>query len=242
MVVCCQTKNMKEIKRISVTTQVIDSIRESIMNGTYPIGTKLPAEIQLCKMLSVSRSTVREAMRSLQAEGYVELISGKGAFVRDNQSHDYDAIRSWFIESAPTLKDTTDVREALETVQVRMAVSRATDEEVAQLEVIHQHFISQNTQANVAALAALDEEFHTQICKMSHNPLLLKINELLAMELKRYRLMSISVKTSSENTIREHELIITALKERDSQKAAAYMLAHLGSSLADINKVLEGQS
>lgn len=242
MVVCCQTKNMKEIKRISVTTQVIDSIRESIMNGTYPIGTKLPAEIQLCKMLSVSRSTVREAMRSLQAEGYVELISGKGAFVRDNQSHDYDAIRSWFIESAPTLKDTTDVREALETVQVRMAVSRATDEEVAQLETIHQNFIAQNAQANVAALAALDEEFHTQICRMSHNPLLLKINELLAMELKRYRLMSISVKTSSENTIREHELIITALKERDSQKAAAYMLAHLGSSLADINKVLEGQS
>ncbi len=196
-------------------------------------------------MLSVSRSTVREAMRSLQAEGYVELISGKGgAFVRDNQSHDYDAIRSWFIESAPpTLKDTTDVREALETVQVRMAVSRATDEEVAQLEMIHQNFIAQNAQANVAALAALDEEFHTQICRMSHNPLLLKINELLAMELKRYRLMSISVKTSSENTIREHELIITALKERDTQKAAAYMLAHLGgSSLADINKVLEGQS
>ncbi len=213
------------------------------MKGTYPIGTKLPAEIQLCKMLSVSRSTVREAMRSLQAEGYVELISGKGAFVRDNQSHDYDAIRSWFIESAPTLKDTTDVREALETVQVRMAVSRATDEEVAQLEMIHQNFIAQNAQANVAALAALDEEFHTQICRMSHNPLLLKINELLAMELKRYRLMSISVKTSSENTIREHELIITALKERDTQKkAAAYMLAHLGSSLADINKVLEGQS
>ena len=242
MIVCCQTITMKEIKRISVTTQVIDSIRDSIIKGTYPIGSKLPAEVQLCSLLAVSRSTIREAMRSLQAEGYVELISGKGAFVKSNLSHDYNTIRSWFIEAAPTLKDTTDVREALETLQVRMAVARASNEELQELEAIHCSFIEKNKESNVSALAALDEQFHTQICKMSHNPLLLKINELMAMELKRYRHMSISVKTSSENTIREHELIISALRERDQHKAAAYLLAHLGSSLADINKVLAGNN
>lgn len=232
---------MKEIKRISVTTQVIDSIRESIINGQYPLGTKLPAEVKLCEMLNVSRSTVREAMRSLQAEGYVDLQSGKGAFVRDNQSHDYDAIRSWFIEVAPTLKDTTEVREALETLQVRMAVNRGTNKELEDLKHIHSQFIEENMLYNVAALADLDEQFHTQICLMAHNPLLSKINVLLAMELKKYRLRSISVKTNSDNTIREHGLIISALEERDYHKASAYMLAHLGSSLADINKVLEGQ-
>jgi GntR family transcriptional repressor for pyruvate dehydrogenase complex len=42
---------MKEIKRISVTTQVIDSIRESILQGSYPVGTKLPPEVKLCEML-----------------------------------------------------------------------------------------------------------------------------------------------------------------------------------------------
>lgn len=241
MLVCCQTNIMKEIKRISVTTQVIDSIRESILQGSYPVGSKLPPEVKLCEMLSVSRSTVREAMRSLQAEGYVELISGKGAFVKDNQGHDYDAIRSWFIEVAPTLKDTTEVREALETLQVRMAIKRGSNEELEVLQQIHEQFIEENKVSNVTALAELDEQFHTQICRMAHNPLLLKINQLMAMELKRYRLMSISVKTSSDNTIREHELIIKAIEERDNQKAAAYMLAHLGSSLADINKVLEGQ-
>ncbi len=242
MIVCCQTKTMKTIQRISVTTQVIDSIKDSILNGTYPVGSKLPAEVRLCEMLSVSRSTVREAIRSLQAEGYVQIISGKGAFVRDNQSHEYEAIRSWFIEVAPTLKDTTEVREALETLQVRMAVKRGTEEELDRLKEIHRLFVEENKENNVAALASLDEQFHTQICQMAHNPLLTKINVLLAMELKRYRLMSISVKISSDNTIREHELILNALEEREAQKAAAYMLAHLGSSLADINKVLEGQT
>ncbi|MFA6784551.1 MAG: FadR/GntR family transcriptional regulator [Sphaerochaeta sp.] len=232
---------MKEIKRIPVTTQVIDSIKESIINGSYSIGSKLPPEIKLCEMLNVSRSTVREAMRSLQAEGYVELVAGKGAFVRDNQSHDYDTVRTWFIESAPSLKDSTEVREALETLQIKMAVKRGTPEELEELKAIHQRFIEENKDNNVPALAALDEQFHTQICKMAHNPLLSKINILTAMELKKYRILSISVKSSSENTIREHELILHALEERDTQKASAYMLAHLGSSLSDINKVLDGQ-
>jgi len=240
MVVCHQT-NMKEIKRIPVTTQVMDSIKESIVEGKYSIGSKLPTEVKLCEMLNVSRSTVREAMRSLQAEGFVELVAGKGAFVLDNQGHNYDTIRTWFIESAPNLKDSTEVREALETLQVAKAIKRGTKDELEELKAIHQQFIEENKSNNVSALAELDEQFHTQICNMAHNALLSKINVLTAHDLRKYRYMSISVKDNSDNTIREHELIIRAIEERDPHKASAYMLAHLGSSLSDINKVLEGQ-
>lgn len=240
MVVCHQT-NMKEIKRIPVTKQVMDSIKESIIEGKYPIGSKLPTEVKLCEMLNVSRSTVREAMRSLQAEGYVELVAGKGAFVLDTHGHNYDTIRTWFIESAPNLKDSTEVREALETLQVAKAIKRGTHEELQELKAIHQQFIEENKSNNVSALADLDEKFHTQICKMAHNALLSKINVLTTHDLRKYRYMSISVKENSDNTIREHELIIRAIEEHDPHKASAYMLAHLGSSLTDINKVLQGQ-
>lgn len=219
----------------------MDSIKESIIEGKYPIGSKLPTEVKLCEMLNVSRSTVREAMRSLQAEGFVELVAGKGTFILDNQGNDYDTIRTWFIESAPNLKDSTEVREALETLQVAKAIKRGTQQELDELKSIHQQFIEENKSNNVAALAALDEQFHAQICDMAHNALLSKINVLTAHDLRKYRYMSISVKNNSDNTIREHALIIRAIEERDTHKASAYMLAHLGSSLADINKVLEGQ-
>ncbi len=219
----------------------MDSIKESIIEGKYPIGSKLPPEVKLCEILHVSRSTVREAMRTLQSEGFVELVAGKGAFVLNNQADDYNAIRSWFIESAPNLKDSTEVREALETLQVAKAIKRGTTEELEELKAIHQQFIEENKSNNVSALADLDEQFHTQICDMAHNALLSKINVLTTHDLRKYRYMSISVKTNSDNTIREHELIIRAIEERDPHKASAYMLAHLGSSLADINKVLEGQ-
>ena len=233
---------MKEIKRVSVTTQVVDSIRESIINGQFAIHEKLPSELKLCELLNVSRSTVREAMRSLQAEGYIEQIAGRGSFVRDNQSHDYDTIRNWFIESAPNLRDSTEVREAFEPLQARMAIQRGTKEELEELKRIHLAFIEANKENNVSLLATLDEQFHTQICIMAHNALLEKINMLSIMELRKYRLLSISVKKSSENTVIEHGLILKAIEEKDTNRVTTAMLAHLGSSMADINKVLVGQS
>lgn len=232
---------MKEIKRVSITTQVIDSIRESILNGQFAIHEKLPSELKLCEMLNVSRSTVREAMRSLQAEGYIEQIPGRGSFVRDNQKHDYETIRKWFIESAPNLRDSTEVREAFEPLQARLAIQRGTEEELEKLKQIHQEFIDANAENNVSVLASMDEQFHTQICLMAHNALLEKINMLSIMELRKYRLLSISVKESSENTIIEHGLILKAIEERDQNRATTAMLAHLGSSMEDINKVVVGQ-
>jgi len=77
---------MSVIKRIPVTAQIAESIREAIVKGHFQIGDKLPPELKLCEMLKVSRPSIREAMQLLQAEGYVELLPGRGAFVRESKS------------------------------------------------------------------------------------------------------------------------------------------------------------
>ncbi len=232
---------MKSVKRVSVTKQVAESIKESIISGQFAVGEKLPTEARLCEILQVSRSSVREAMQALQVEGYVELIPGRGAFVSDNNSHDYDTVRKWFIESVPTLEDYTEVREAIEPLAIRMAIQRGTEEELETLLKIHKDFINAEKEKNISLMAKLDEEFHTQIVLMSHNALLNKINTLLAAELKKYRVMSISVKEHSDNTIREHELICESLKNRDARLATSAMLKHLDMTLTDMNKVIQGQ-
>lgn len=232
---------MKSIKRVSVTKQVVESIKESIISGQFTVGEKLPAEVKLCELLSVSRSSIREAMQALQVEGYVELIPGRGAFVRDNQSHDYNTVKNWFIESVPTLEDYTEVREAIEPLAVRMAIQRSSDEEIRTLLDIHQEFIDAEKENNVSLMANLDEKFHTQIIVMAHNALLGKINSLLASELKKYRVMSISVKEHSDNTIREHGMICESIKKRDARMATSAMLKHLEMTLSDMNKVIHDQ-
>ena len=231
---------MRTVKRVSVTKQVVESIKESIISGHFAVGEKLPAEVKLCELLNVSRSSIREAMQALQVEGYVELIAGRGAFVRDNQSHDYDTVRKWFIESAPTLEDYTEVREAIEPLAIRMAIQRGTDEELEELFRIHRAFIDAEADNNVTLMASLDEKFHSQIVTMAHNTLLMKINSLLTADLKKYRVMSISVKNHSDNTIREHELICESIKNRDPRLATSAMLKHLDMTLSDMNKVVKG--
>ena len=231
---------MKAVEKIPVTTQVVESIRESIVKGQFKIGDKLPPESKLCELLKASRSSIREALRQLQAEGYVELLPGKGAFVRDNQSHDYDTVQRWFIAASPNLRDFTDVREALEPLAVRMAVERGTAAECLILRRIHRDFISAAAENNVSALASLDEKFHAQIVTMAHNSLLDKINKLLDSELKEYRIRSISAKTDSENTAREHEKILAGIMKKDARAAASAMLAHLNMVLKDMQKVIEG--
>jgi len=231
---------MRTVKRVPVAKQVIDSIKESIINGRFEVGEKLPPEVKLCEMLGVSRSSVREALQALQVEGYVELIPGRGAFVRDNQSHDYNTVRKWFIDTAPTLEDYTEVREAIEPLAVRMAIQRGTDAELEVLLKIHRDFIAAEAENNVTLMASLDEQFHSQIMLMSHNVLLEKINTLLNHELKKYRVMSISVKEHSDNTIREHELICESIKKKDPRLATSAMLKHLGMTLSDMNKVVKG--
>jgi len=231
---------MKTVKRVSVTKQVAESIKESIISGHFAVGEKLPPEVKLCELLNVSRSSIREAMQALQVEGYVELIAGRGAFVRDNESHDYNTVRKWFIESAPTLEDYTEVREAIEPLAIRMAIQRGTKEELNELIKIHKAFIDAEAVNNVSLMASLDEKFHSQIVTMAHNTLLSKINSLLTADLKKYRVMSISLKDNSDNTIKEHELICESIQTRDPRLATSAMLKHLDMTLTEMNKVVHG--
>lgn len=230
---------MNTIQHISVTTQIAESIKNSILDGQFPAGSKLPTEAKLCELLGVSRSSVREAIRELQAQGYIALQAGKGAFVCDNQKHDYETVRKWFIESAPRLEDFSEIREALETLSVRLAAQRGTNGELEELYHIHLDFIAAAQENDIAKMADADERFHAQIVTMAHNSLLKKLNMLLSAELKRYRFMAISVKKTSENTIREHERIYDSLKIREQRVAVSAMLEHLAMSAAEMKQILE---
>ena len=118
---------MKEIQRISVADAVAESIKELICTGKYAVGQKLPTEAKFCEELHVSRTSVREAFRLLQAQGYVELRPGKGAFVADFQTGQQV---NWFEVDDAKYNDYMEVRVAIETLAVRLAVERATEAQI----------------------------------------------------------------------------------------------------------------
>ena len=76
---------LNSLKRVSIVQQVEQVIADRIVDGTYAVDTKLPAEMTLSKQLGVGRGTVREAFRLLEAKGLVEIRPGRGAFVASDK-------------------------------------------------------------------------------------------------------------------------------------------------------------
>lgn len=225
---------MKNEQKVPISKQVSSAIKDSIIKGEYKIGDKLPAEKKLCELLGVSRSSLREALKELQAQGFVELKAGRGAFVYDNKPHDYQSLKHWFIESAPTLEEYNQVRSSIEPNVSYFASLNGTEKEKEKLVKIHLAFVAAESEKNVAKLASLDELFHSCIFQMSHNSVFIQLNEFLSIGLRQYRVKSIAFKENSLNTVKEHGAICMAIVQGNSEEAKNFMIDHLKVSDSEL--------
>lgn len=225
---------MREIQRISITDAVVDSIKEMIETEEYKVGEKLPAEARLCEMLGVSRTSVREAIRVLQALGYVENRPGKGAFVAANHKEDPTP---WYDVENPQFTDFMDIRIAMETFAVRVAVTKATEKDVKKLEEIHQSFVEANEKRDMVRMIMLDELFHTTIVGITKNQLLININRQLLDAFRVYRSESFTNEGVYKNAIEPHAAILSCFKEHDYHGAVREMRNHLNITTSDMEKI-----
>lgn len=224
------------IAKVSVTDEVADRIRTMIRSGEVAVGQKLPTEMELRERFGVGRSTVREALRALQAIGLVELRPGTGAFVAA-PTDSMEAIRTWFIEKETELDEFMEVRMAIEPVAVRLAAARATEAEIDEIDAIHGDFVDAIEEGDAMSLAKLDEAFHTAIVEASHNTMLAKMHGLVTDALRDYRIRSFAVAENVRNALGPHRSILEALRSGDSESGVAAMHEHLVISLDDIRRV-----
>lgn len=233
---------MIRIAKVSVIEQVIKQLQELITSGEYDVGDKLPAEMELCRELGVSRSTVREAYRMLNAYGMVEIKPGRGAFVQQLHRYtDHEGVRAWFIENEANLFELMEVRMAVEPIAVRLAIRRATEAQVRTIVEIHRRFSDAAERLDALELATLDETFHTAIVEASNNRLLVKINRLINDEFKEYRTRAFSVQENVAHALKPHGDIVEAILEKDTARALEGMNSHLAISLEDIENVVHEQ-
>lgn len=229
---------MEAVERVPVVQQVVGSIRDFILSGTIKVGEKLPTEKDLCAQLSVGRSTVREALRILQANGFVEIQPGRGAFVARNREPDPSDIVEWFAQNEVELKDCIEVRTALEPLAVKLAIARATDADIAQIARTHAKFVRAVEQNDTASTAKYDERFHNQIVESSRNKLLISINRKVSEGIQIFRGKTFQLQQSARNTVDSHTDIMRALEERDSEAGEMFMRRHIQRLLADMSAAI----
>lgn len=226
---------MKEIHRISITDATVDSIKGLIESGQYQIGEKLPTEAILCETLKVSRTSVREAIRVLQALGYVHLLPGKGAFVASYSASSH--ADNWYDVADAQFYDFMEVRMAIETLSVRLSVERATPKQVQELEQIHQSFLKAIAEKDLVQMIMLDELFHTKITSYTNNQLLININKQLLNCFRIYRGDSFTNQEVYTNAIEPHTRILFCFQTRNASQAVQEMRKHLDITSRDMELI-----
>lgn len=227
---------MEEIKRISITDSAVKSIKQAILTGEYLPGQKLPTEAQFCDLLKVSRTTIREALRILQALGYVTMQPGKGAFASDPLPNPQQSnSNSWYEVEGLSYRDLMEVRIAVETLAVQLAVTRAVPEQVSRLQKIHDEYLEAAAVYDPVKLIILDEMFHTTIVSFTNNQLLNNLNVEIQDCFKPYRTKSFTNKNTYKNAIPSHANILDCFYAKDAARAVREMRHHLELSLKDIS-------
>ncbi|MFN7995634.1 MAG: FadR/GntR family transcriptional regulator [Bryobacteraceae bacterium] len=217
------------IKRQTLTSQVIDHILGLIKSGQVKPGEKLPTEKQLTAELGVSRTCVREAVKSLESLRLVSVRPRVGAVVLEPSA---SAVFNAETLSAFSHSQATDVliefRKILEVGLASLAAEKATGEDLAaMLRAMDDHKRALETD-RIAYLA--DIAFHEALAEASKNPIAITILKTISEPLREQRRRTNEVLNAPEEGLREHWKIFKAIKSRDPARARAVMRAHMDTA------------
>ena len=207
---------------------VIDYIKEEIVYGRLQPGQKLPPERNLAETLSVGRNSVREALRTLDIIGIIESTQGAGNFVSCNfKKSIVESMSMMFMMQKTDYTQISELRQALESQAIILAVDRISPEQISQLEEI---LAGMSVGKDEHQGILLDTKFHFAIAQASRNTLIIEILQALSdlidifiSDLRKRILMS-------EEGMRKlqfsHELMLENLKKKNKRGAYNAMTEH----------------
>jgi len=233
---------LEPVDRTSVVESVIEQLEALIFGGFEP-GKTLPSEGKLAEALGVSRLTVREATRTLEARGLLEIRQGRRPTVSaPNGGLVGDFFKIAVRRDPRALLDLIEVRRALEVHIATLAARRATNGDVADMEMSIAAMRTGGDESE--AFHAADVRFHENLASASGNRLLVFLIEAFAEPLRESRLRSFAGHRARgggiEDVIQQHQTILDAVKARSPKAAAEAMRYHLEQTERDLRELLQG--
>jgi GntR family transcriptional regulator, transcriptional repressor for pyruvate dehydrogenase complex len=215
---------------------VVDHLRRAIHLGIYGPGDKLPPERTLAPQLGVSRVTLREAVRVLEAEGYLQVRRGAtgGVMVRERSGSPEELLQE-VRASRDTLGALLEFRLVNERLAAERAASRVT---AADLEALQATVAAMRESEGIGPFRHADSEFHLRIAAAADCEVLWRAIEdarvamFLAVDVLQYDVMLAS-------TIRGHERVLAALRAGDARAAGRAMAAHVKVTTRELDAMLD---
>jgi GntR family transcriptional repressor for pyruvate dehydrogenase complex len=216
----------KPLKRVRIYEEIVSSIREMVESGELSAGDRLPSERELSAAFRVSRPSVREALRSLESHGYLEIRQGGGTFISRNPiEHFVEPPATVFLNRKEYQVQIFEMRRLVEPQIASLAAERATKDEILSMENI---LSLQGEKVRMGETGAdLDKIFHYVIAMAAKNKLLLHIIDTATDLFTENRDKYMQFAGRPERSIRHHIQILSAISIGDSALAAKVMNDHL---------------
>lgn len=209
------TENKAFSPSSSLTDEIADIVRERILKGEYEIGEKIK-ENKIAVELRVSRTPIREAFKLLENEGLIDYIPNRGCFAKGFTKRDVEDIYA--------------VREALEELAVVWSVERISPDELEALEEQCELMEFYAAKQDSKKVLELNAGFHDVIYASSRSRFLAQVLRSYKAYLDKTRKSIFYDQAYLDSILKEHRIILEAIKNHDKEKAIAAMRMHLMSS------------
>ena len=226
------------LARQSLVAMISDDLLARIVSGEFAPGATLPGEQDLVARHEVSRMTVREAVKTLEAIGVARIERGRGTFVNPfNRWTSMEAVlraTSTGENDASASIQLIELRRMLETGAAELAAMRMSDEE---LDSLREHLTAMraaHASHDVGSFVEADLAFHDVILHASGNVFLAVLFEPLSRILATRRTQTSRVPQIQANAIEEHAHIVDALASRNPERSRQAMDSHMAQTLNDL--------
>jgi DNA-binding GntR family transcriptional regulator len=201
-----------KLENRTLRQQVADHLREEILSARLAPGAEL-GEVALARSLGISRGPLREALGQLAAEGLVTIVPRRGAVVKR-------LTRQEFI-------DAYEVREALESLAIKLAVPRLSVADKAELHRMCEQMERAATPGDWDRFFEFNRQFHARLVRASGNSKLEEVHSQLVAQMGRLMRQSVQLRGGFERSAAEHRAILAAVDAGDPERAAELLEEHI---------------
>jgi GntR family transcriptional repressor for pyruvate dehydrogenase complex len=216
----------KIVRSSRLYEQIVQQVEASIHKGQLKPGDQLPPERELAEQFGVSRTAVREAVKTLREKGLVEAYPGRGTFITDGTSY---TIRQSLDRMMRTGNEgfafLAEVRQILEPEIAALATTRADQEDLEAMR--KQVAVMDDAKTDPDAFIEADLDFHLALAEAAANPIILSLIDSIVGLLREQRMRIFQVAGGPDRGQYHHKKILEAVERRDSVGAREAMKAHL---------------
>jgi len=207
--------------------QIVQQIEQRIVAGELKVGDQLPSERELAEQFAVSRTAVREAIKSLHEKGLVEVLVGRGTFIANGTTdvvrHTLDLLMKF--DSTKGFMNMVEVREIMEPDIAALAATRITDEYIAVMQEAMDKM--EAAMDNVEEFVEADLDFHLALAEATQNPIIPTLLDPIIDLLREQRILTTLIKGVAQHGQYNHKIIFEAVKRRDPDASREAMRRHL---------------